>query len=105
MNQSREREAQKRRLRIPDLRRPVVHIADLSGRIQNKNHVLRMVQDTLVEIALVPQRRPGNLLVGNVENQSTILHRRSFRFANRRDVEERLQWASVFSSQRGLMVA
>jgi len=48
----------------------------------------------------MPQRRPGNFLVGDVKNQPTILDWRSLRFANRRDVEERLKRAPVSRVRR-----
>jgi len=55
MNQARERQTQKRRRRISNLRRPVVHIADLSGGIQYQDNILGVIQDALVEIALALQ--------------------------------------------------
>ena len=73
MDQTSKRETQKRRRRIPDLRGSVVYIGNLSGRIQHENNILRMIQNALVEIALAAKRRPGNFLVGDVENQPTIL--------------------------------
>src|ERR1700674_4933105 len=105
MNQAREWQTQKRRRRIPNLRRPVVHIADLSRGIQYQNNILRVIQDALVEIALALQRGPGSFLVGDVQNQPAILNRRSLRLADRRDMEERFERAAIFSSQRCLVVA
>jgi len=53
----------------------------------------------------MPQRRPGNFLVGDVKNQPHDTGPAIPSVREPRDVEERLKWAPVFSSQRCLMVA
>src|SRR5260370_32064466 len=104
VNQSFEGETQERVRRISNFRCAVVYIADLSGRIQYKNNILRMIQDALVKVMFSPQRRSRRFLVGDVENQPAILNQRSPGFANRSAVKKRFEKLSILLSHRPLMI-
>src|SRR5258708_20936167 len=105
VNQSFEGETQERVRRRSNFCWAVVYIADLSGRIQYKNNILRMIQNALVKVMFSPQRRSRSFLVGDVENQSAILDQRSLGFANCGDMKKRFEKIPIFLSQRRLVVA